>query len=97
MLHGRSRPQGSDLKIHGLRKNEADHPTYFGHFSSVKIFDFNFTPETTALRPDDPDWTERAAIVQNNHKPRITPDENKALLRWLDAKRERQPWWRRTK
>lgn len=94
MLHGRSRRHGSSVTVQGLEGNHPDRITYFHSIgpAAVRIEARYFTPKTTELRPNDPDWTEHAAIVANNSKPRINPDEKEELLRWLAAKRERQPW-----
>ena len=90
MIHGRSDRRGSSFCVCGLTKRERDRIAYFGQIHPVPIDARLFTRETTALRPDDPDWTGRVAIVANNYKPRLTPDEHEEFVRWWEVKRERQ-------
>jgi hypothetical protein len=77
MLHGTSKRKGNCVAVWGLTRVEREHFTYFGQIKPAKIDACLFTSWTTALGPDDPDWTRHAAIVLNRDKPWISSKEEK--------------------
>jgi len=94
MLHGRSERRGDCVAVRGLTRHDPDHNAYFGQLGPAKIDAHFFTSFTKALEHDDPNWTQRAAVIRNHDKPFITPQEEAELSRWWKRKRARQPWWK---
>lgn len=92
MLHGRSRRRGDSFSVVGLTRTEPNRITYFKSTKPARIAACLFTHWTVKLDHEDPHWTRDAAIIVNQHKPRLSSAEEREFDCWWERRRARQPW-----